>query len=453
MEHQENILELRSPYTPTPIQSWIHRNLKRFNVVILHRGCGKTYLAANELIKRAATCDIRGGGVFLYVAPLLKQARSVVWDTLKKCCTYIHPDSGEHIRLPNVKIREDECSITFTENNARIILAGADAPDTLRGQHPHFVVFDEVQDMKAETLEIMAPALLANKADVIWIGTPKAGQNLLRIQRDRAREAKKLGTAGWFYCEVSYHHSGRFTAEELAQVKATMTEAKWRQEMELDWEAVSSSAFYSEFLTPEVVTNVSWDPSKPVITGWDLGTVDWTVIWFAQQSGDTIKIFDYYQNKGADKDINFYINVLKRKPYHYGYHIVPHDGGKHFLTAKKTVIDHIKMAGYRVVQVPRTKSRKEDVQAVQAILHKCRFDKERCAQGLEGLYSYRSKVDPSSGEDTGEPVDRGDDAADALKTLLLGMKKEVPKKASSHLWWMEEQEDQNLYTNYDIFNR
>ena len=445
---------MKSPYTPTPIQGWIHRNLKRFNVIVLHRGCGKTCLAANELIKRAATCNEKGGGVFLYIAPFLKQARSVVWNTLKQFATYVDPDTGEHIPLPNIKIREDECSMTFLDNNARIMLAGADSPDSLRGQHPHFVVFDEVQDMKTEALEIVAPALLSHSADVIFIGTPKKGNNLLRIQRDRAREAVAAGMNNWFYCEINHERSGRFTAEEKAEIKATMTDAKWRQEMELDWDAVSSSAFYSEFLTPEVVTDVAWDPSKPVITGWDLGTSDYTVIWFAQQHGDTINIFDYYQNKGADKDINFYINMLRRKPYDYAYHIMPHDSAKHHLISKKSVVDHVKAAGYRVVQVPRTKARKDDVLMVQATLHRCRFDRTRCDEGIENLHQYRSKVDPSTGEETGEPIDKGDDAADALKTLLIGLKKQQPNTHRKDMSWLygTPARDPNTYSSYDVFN-
>lgn len=36
------------------------------------------------------------------------------------------------------------------------------------------------------------------------------------------------------------------------------------------------------------ITSVPWEPSLPVVTGWDLGIDDATAIWFAQIAGREI---------------------------------------------------------------------------------------------------------------------------------------------------------------------
>ena len=40
------------PYKPRELQQQVHKNLKRFNVLVCHRRFGKTVLTVNELIKR-----------------------------------------------------------------------------------------------------------------------------------------------------------------------------------------------------------------------------------------------------------------------------------------------------------------------------------------------------------------------------------------------------------------
>ena len=101
-------------YRPHRYQGEIHRNLKRFSVLVCHRRFGKTYLAINALIDAALRFQ-GNDGRFGYVAPYLKQAKQVSWDYLKRFA----------LTIPGTKANESELSINFP-NGCRVRLYGSD---------------------------------------------------------------------------------------------------------------------------------------------------------------------------------------------------------------------------------------------------------------------------------------------------------------------------------------
>ena len=70
------------PYSPRDQQRAVHKDRKRFNVLVCHRRWGKTVCAINELIKGVMTVT-KESPRFGYIAPLYKQAKTVAWDYLK----------------------------------------------------------------------------------------------------------------------------------------------------------------------------------------------------------------------------------------------------------------------------------------------------------------------------------------------------------------------------------
>lgn len=69
-------------------------------------------------------------------------ARQILWDDLQEV-------------LPRkwVRKKNDTTMTIVLKNGSEIALKGADKPDTLRGVALHFVVLDEFQDMKADTVQ------------------------------------------------------------------------------------------------------------------------------------------------------------------------------------------------------------------------------------------------------------------------------------------------------------
>jgi len=71
----EQVLTL--PYKPNKVQISLHKNMKRYNVIVWHRGLGKTFSVLQELTKQAVSCDTNG--LFIYIAPTKTQAKNAAW--------------------------------------------------------------------------------------------------------------------------------------------------------------------------------------------------------------------------------------------------------------------------------------------------------------------------------------------------------------------------------------
>lgn len=432
---------IKVPYSPLAVQAQVHRNLKRLSVVVLHRGAGKTILAINELIRAAFTCPDTSGAQFIYIAPEKQQAKNIVWEKLKYYTQHI----------PDLRIREDELTIRFPDNNAVICLEGADNPDRLRGRHPHFVVMDEVGQMKRDVwFEVVMPGTMAHQAPVLFIGTPK-GDNLFKELYEQAKELMEAGNPDWYACLENVYTSGRFQPSEIEFIKRTQPKAKFEQEYLCSFDASFTGSYYSEQLfnnDSRLIGDYAYNPMYPVITGWDLGTVDRTAIWFAQQYNDKIYLIDYYEN--SEKDIYHYINMIKNKPYVYDYHILPHDASRRSeLDLTKSREGVLKMAGLKTYKCPKINPQ-EGIVVVQSALYKCRFDRERCRVGIRNLSTYRAKTDKVTGEPTEQAVHC--DTSDAFRYLIMGMKKPNTRtRTDPTLWFLEEERDKNVYDTYDVF--
>jgi len=217
-------------YHPRPVQRKIHQALEthRFCVLVTHRQLGKTVCAVNHLLKSALK-NTRPHARYFYVAPLLKQAKLLAWDYLKR---YASP-------LPNVRVYEGELSLKLP-NDSRIWVCGADNPDALRGTYADGVVLDEYAQIKPDVFsEIIRPMLLSRDGWVVFMGTPK-GQNaffdlFIRAQKNAIREPH-LWWVGIFRAD----ESGVIPRAELARLQQETPEAIFRQEYLCDFSASSA---------------------------------------------------------------------------------------------------------------------------------------------------------------------------------------------------------------------
>lgn len=251
------------PYCPRFPQADIHRELEahRFSVLVAHRRMGKTVLAVNHLIKQAILCR-RQRPVLAYIAPFRGQAKQVAWDYLKHFTTPI----------PGRSINESELMLTLP-NGAVIRLFGADNPDALRGLYFDGVVMDEVAQMKPEVWqEIVRPALADRNGWAVFIGTPK-GQNLFAQLYELARREQKAGNPDW--CAMLYRvdQTHAVPDEELAALKAEMSENAYKQEFLCDFAAASDDVFIPLQIVQEAV-NRDMDNTMyqhaPIVLGVDV---------------------------------------------------------------------------------------------------------------------------------------------------------------------------------------
>ena len=224
--------EIVIPYTPRPIwRDTIHPALtaNRFAVLVCHRRFGKTVGTVNEMLKKAILNE-RKAPVYAYVAPYRNQAKRVAWEYLKY---YTNP-------IPGRTVNESELYVELpTRHNgspgARLYIIGADHPDALRGIYLDGVILDEYADIKPELWGgVIRPALADRQGWAVVIGTPK-GQNQFY---EMYRHAEK--SADWYACLYRADETGVIPTDELADMKAQMTDMEIRQELLCDFTASAS---------------------------------------------------------------------------------------------------------------------------------------------------------------------------------------------------------------------
>lgn len=150
-------------WKPTPGQIQIGRAIARGCRVIfvrVGRNGGKSYGAAGF----SARLMLENPGAFvLYTAPLLKQAKEIIWqpELLQQFlpASYIaHVDNQDY-------------RITLA-NGSYFKIDGSENYNAHRGLKPNFVVADEYADFDYRWGESMFPNLLARRAPLLCLGTP-----------------------------------------------------------------------------------------------------------------------------------------------------------------------------------------------------------------------------------------------------------------------------------------
>lgn len=214
------IKKVTTGYKPRPLQAEIHRKMKRFNVLILHRRFGKTHLALNELIDRGLTCKNKNPQL-AYIAPTYGQAKRVAWDILK-----------EYIKdLPFVEINESELRIDIQrpdkKDRVRIMLLGAENPNAILGIYLDWVVLDEYADINPEVWgRIVRPLLADRMGGAIFIGTPRGTNHFYQLYQ----EAKE--NPDWYTCVYKASETNIIPRSELEASRASMSESEYLQEFE-----------------------------------------------------------------------------------------------------------------------------------------------------------------------------------------------------------------------------
>ena len=211
-------------YNPRAWQKICHKARRRFTVFALHRRAGKTELALMELIDSALVFK-QNLGLFLYVAPFLKQAKIIAWARLKQRLQPL-------VMVNAVEVNEGELSITFKHNGAVIRIFGGDNPDGMRGIRLDGVVIDEVAQIKPEVWnDIIQPALSDRKGWAMFIGTP-SGVNLFSELFYRAKQL-----ADWHSALFTVYDTDAIDRDEVARLRRDMSETSFAREYLCDFSA------------------------------------------------------------------------------------------------------------------------------------------------------------------------------------------------------------------------
>lgn len=405
------------PYAPRRQFMAYHESAKRWRVIVAHRRAGKTVATINQLVRSALTCD-KPEPRTAYIAPLFKQAKDVAWTYLKRFSLVV----------PGTKENESELYVTFP-NGGRVRLYGADNPDGIRGIYLDDCVLDEFADMRPRVLpEIIRPALSDRKGSLTAIGTPR-GHNDFHALWQQAQIDNE-----WFAIMLKASETGLVDAEELASARKMMTEEQYAQEYECSFEAAIIGAYWGKEMAKAEADGrvgvVDADPSMDLHTAWDLGTRDSTAIWFFQVLHGGLHIVDFYEASGVGAD--HYAEVVRRKAKEnhckLGVCHVPHDIKVLEWGSGKTRIEQMEALGLETRLVPDHRLM-DGIGAARETLARCRFDRRRCADGIEALKQYRSEYDEERKILKPTPLhDWSSHAADAFRYMAMGWKVEREPK-------------------------
>lgn len=155
------------------------------------------------------------------------------------------------------------------------------------------------------------------------------------------------------------------------------------------------------------ITSVPYNRARPVHTAWDLGFGDMTTIWFVQVYDGWFHFIDYLQGQG--KTIEHYIIELQNRRYMYGEHWLPHDGVDTIIHRKlagdrsMSIEQLMRQAGLNVRLAPKLYIT-DRLNAARTIFPQCRFDGEKCADGVQGLRHYQWGPPTKLGVSKREPL-------------------------------------------------
>lgn len=429
-------------YNPRPLQAKLHRELRRFNVLVCHRRFGKTVFTINHTLDKGLRSP-RRNPQYAYIAPNYGQAKRVAWDMLKEFTR----------NLPGVTTHEQDLRMDIDrphfKDRLRIMLLGAENPGSLRGIYLDGAVLDEYAECDPTIWgQVIRPALADRLGWAIFIGTPKGQNHFENIYQTALKNLEH----DWYAAKYRASETKVIPQSELDAARREMTKEEYDQEFECDFSAALIGAYYGKLMSEAEeagrITKVPHDPALPVDTYWDLGMDDSTAIWFLQQHGQEYRVIDYEENSG--EGLPWYAQALNkgdRAKYTYREHTLPHDGAVRDLSTGKTRQDLLRalVPSGRVV-LGRKHKPETGINASRLLIPKCWFDRVKCDRGLKALKNYQKKWDPKSQVWSSKPLhDWSSHGADAFRLLAIEVRPESARVTGG------DRLAQKVVEDYDIF--
>lgn len=363
-------------------------------------------------------------GLYWHLAPTYKQGRKIVWDGF----TTPGRKFLDHFPKGLIKgVRQDLMKVELV-NGSIYQVVGTDDIDSLVGSNPVGIIVSEYSLQNPGAWELLSPILAENGGWAIFVYTPRGrnhGFDLLENAKDRQ---------DWFTQVLTIEDTAKtedgenipvITQEMIEQEREMGTDEETiQQEYYCSFDSSLRGAYYSDHMMKALkegrIDRAPYEPALPVHTAWDLGRNDQTAIWFVQLYRREVRLIDYHESKGQSLD--YYIKLLKDRPYIYGQHLAPHDIG---VTEYSTGVSRIEFArglGINFIQCPKL-AIADGIQGVRELLNRCWFNLDKTQQGIECLRQYQKVWDDKKKVFKDQPLHNwASDGADAFRTLAVGMK-------------------------------
>ncbi len=209
------------------VQSAVFNNPSHNRVWVAGRQSGKSFTAVVECIRVAGQ---KQRAKAWYLGPTRDQVRELAWEPLK-------------LMIPPGWIADkNETRLSLLlRNGSEIRLHSAEEPARLRGPGIDFAVLDEFAWIDKAAWDALEPTLAHRNGRALFISTP-AGYNWAYDFFMRG----VTGEAHWKSWSTTTADGGLISPERLAQARANLTDAMYRQEYEASFETLAGRV-YSNF--------------------------------------------------------------------------------------------------------------------------------------------------------------------------------------------------------------
>jgi phage terminase large subunit len=401
------------PYTPRVHFKALHASTKRWIFIVAHRRAGKTVALCNHVI-RGALENKRAFPPprYAYIGPSFAQAKDLVWG-------YYKHYTGV---LPQVKVVEGDLQIILPNSAMINLYGGFAAYERMRGLYFDGVVADEYPLLNPSMLgSVVRPCLADYQGWAIISGT-SAGDDHFHALKKRAEQEEDK----WDVFSIPVTETDALLEDEVTEMRKDMTPEEFAREMMCSFDAPIEGSYYGDIMNEiaRQITGVPYDPNSLVMTWWDLGIDDETVIWFVQRCGKELHVIDFLQNTG--KGLEYYVGQIKAKPYQYGVHVLPQDIKARELgtgVSRKEVLDSMLPNTFVCPQ----HTVEDGISATRAAIRMMWFDKVRCEAGISALQNYHKSK-------TGKPLHNwASHASDAARVGCVALNMIQPMIGGSNV--------------------
>jgi PBSX family phage terminase large subunit len=204
-------------------QDEVWKDDHRYKVINCGRRAGKSFLTAAKMVDY---CSNNDNSIVWYIAPNYRQAKQIMWqmvvDFIPEWCVK--------------KKNETELIIWFT-NGSKLLLKGAENPDSLRGVRIDLAVFDEVAFISKwdEVWKVIRPTLMDSKADVWFISTPNGFNHFKRLYEKVDDD--------WASFHFTTYDNPHIPREEIESSKEEMDDDSFAQEIMGEFKKMSGLVY------------------------------------------------------------------------------------------------------------------------------------------------------------------------------------------------------------------
>ncbi len=399
-------------------------------IEIAHRRWGKDEIVLagfRELSRRRP-------GTYWHCFPEYAQARKAIWNGINGHTGKRRIDEAFP---PEIRTRiNDNDMFIETVWGSTWQLLGSDRYDATVGSGPVGIAYSEWALCNPAAWAYHKPMIDESDGTAVFITTPR-GANHAKRMYDRARTSKY-----WFAEISSIDQTDALTKEQLDESLSEYIDlydeelgrSLFEQEYYCSFEAAIIGSYYGGHMSRARkdgrICPVAWDESLPVITVWDIGFSDDTVILFVQVLAGEVRIIDTYDANG--RDLEHYAEVINGKPWagNYAKHWLPHDAqAKTLAAAGRSVYEQLTHDhGLKNVSILRnTNTEQQGIIAARQLFPRLWID-EAQEKFLDALTNFRREWDDDKKCFRDNPVhDWTNHYCDALRYLAWVWKEPVQK--------------------------